>query len=155
MWTKTEKHWWQGWGKRERAYLSIRTLLLKCRREREQSIREICDNKKWYIHTMRIQKGERTEICEGKTAGNFSKLTINTKLQIQETLRTPSTTNTTISTSRRITLKLQRTRDKENLERGQREELETISVSVNTSYNWMLWCYFNRNITNKPWGSMG
>ena len=70
---------------------------------------------------MRIQKGERTEICEGKTAGNFSKLTINTNLQIQETLRTPSTTNTTIPTSRRITLKLQRTRDKENLERGQRE----------------------------------
>jgi len=67
-----------------------------------------------------IHAHDENTVCEGKTAENFSKLTISTKLQIQGTLRTPTTTNITISTSRRITLKLQRARDKENPERGQR-----------------------------------
>ena len=129
MWTTNEKYWRQGWGKRDSEYLSVRTSPYwnaerKKKEKREQSIKQVCDIKKGYIHMMRIQeKGEGTERnMWRKNSWEFFK--VNNKHQTADPGNSENTKHSkyqNIYTSANHT-QLQRTRDKGSVERGQRGE---------------------------------
>lgn len=110
-------------------YLSVRTSPYwnaerKKKEKREQSIKQICDIKKGYIHMMRIQeKGEGTERnMWRKNSWEFFK--VNNKHQTADPGNSDNTKHSkyqNIYTSANHT-QLRRTRDKVSVERGQRGE---------------------------------
>lgn len=75
------------------------------------------------------RRRKRKELfVKGIMAGNGTKLITDTKTQTQEAWKIPSKINIKITTPRHIILKLQKTKNYENLERGLRRMVKTLPL---------------------------